>query len=125
MQNILICDREEFFRRNLSGALQAKGFCVKDASRPGEAVKYVLNQRFGVVVFCVESEDMDCIQIVLAIIRNMNYKLPFIVISGSKVTLSSVSPIIHESFRLFQKPVDCNEIVEAIGEAVMINANRK
>jgi DNA-binding NtrC family response regulator len=53
----------------------------------------------------------------------MNYKLPFIVVSGSKVPLSSVSSIIHESFRLFQKPVNYDEIVEAIHDAVMINSN--
>ncbi len=125
MQNVLIYDREEVFRRNLSSVLESKGFNVKDASRPGEAVKYMMSRRFGAVVFCVELEDMDCMQIVSAIIRDINYKLPFIVVSGSKVPLSSVTSIIHESFRLFQKPVDCNEIVEAISEAVMINANIK
>ncbi len=43
-----------------------------------------------------------------------------VIITGSNVSLSSVSSIIHESFRLFQKPVDCNEIEEAIREAVSL-----
>ncbi len=125
MQKILICDYEESFRYKLRDILESKGFYVQEASKPSEAVKYVLSHRFGVVVFCMESEDMDCVQILSAIIRDINYKLPFIVVSGRKVPLSSVSSIIHESFRLFQKPVDYDEIVEAIREAVMINANSK
>ncbi len=120
MQNVLIYDHEEVFRRNLGSVLQAKGFNVQDASRPGEVVKYVLNHRFGAVVFCIEYEDTDCIQILSAIIREFDYKLPIIAVSGSNMPLSSVSSIAHESFRLFQKPVDFDEIVEAIREAIMI-----
>jgi DNA-binding NtrC family response regulator len=125
MQNVLICDPEESFRNKLRDALESKGFHVQEASKPSEAVKYLLNHRFGVVAFCLESEDMDCVQILVAIIRDMNYKLPFIVVSGREVPLSSVSFIIRDSFRLFQKPVDCDEIVEAIHDAVMINANSR
>jgi DNA-binding NtrC family response regulator len=125
MQDILICDREEVFRRNLTGVLESKGFNVKNTSRPGEAVKYVLSHRLGAVVFCVESEDMDCIQMLLAITRGFDYKLPVIVVTGSNVPLSSVSSIIHESFRLFQKPIDCNEIEEAVREAIIIQGLEK
>jgi hypothetical protein len=39
--------------------------------------------------------------------------------------LSSVSSVIYESFRLIQKPVDYNEIVEAIRDAVQVKANCK
>ncbi|MHC4268393.1 MAG: response regulator [Planctomycetota bacterium] len=125
IQNILICDHEESFRYKLRDVLESKGFSVQEASKASEAVKYVLKQKFEAVVFCTESEDMECMQILSAIIRGIDYKLPFIVVIGSNVPLSSVSSIIHESFRLFQKPVDCNEIEEAIREAIMINANIK
>ena len=118
MQNILIYDSEESFRYKLRDALESKGFYVQEVSRPSEAVKYVLMQRFEAVVFCLDSVDMDSVSL-LSAIREIDNKLPVIIVTGSNVSLSSVSSIIHEFFSLFQKPVDCNEIEEAIREAVM------
>ncbi len=62
---------------------------------------------------------------VFSAIKTIDYKLPVIVVTDSDVALSSVSSIIHESFQLFQKPVDCNEIEEAVREAVQVKANSK
>ncbi len=124
MQKILICDSDELFRCNLRSALKSEDFYIQEASRPGEAVKYVLNEVFDVIVFCLQSDDTNGIQIFSAI-RTIDYKLPVIVITDINEPLSSVSSIIHESFRLFQKPVDCNEIEEAIREAVKVKADNK
>jgi DNA-binding NtrC family response regulator len=124
MQKILICDSDELFRCNLRSVLKSKGFYIQEASRPSEAVKYVLKEMFDVIVFSLQSEDMNGIQIFSAI-KAIDYKLPVIVVTDSNEPLSSVSSIIHESFRLFQKPVDCNEIEEAIREAVSVKADNK
>ena len=64
---------------------------------------------------------MNGIQIFSAI-KAIDYKLPVIVVIDSNEPLSSVSSIIHESFRLFQKPVDYNEIEESVREAVSVKA---
>ena len=124
MQKILICDSDELFRCNLGSVLESNGFYVQEASRPSEAVKYVLKEMFDVIVFSLQSEDMNGIQI-FSTIKAIDYKLPVIVVTDSNEPLSSVSSIIHESFRLFQKPVDCNEIEEAIREAVSVKADNK
>ena len=121
---ILICDPDELFRRNLRNVLEPKGFGVQEASRPSEAVKYVLKDGFGVVIFNLQPDDLNGVHIFSAI-KSIDYKLPVIVVIDSEVTLSSVSSIIHESFKLFQKPVDCNEIAEAVCEAVQVKANSK
>jgi DNA-binding NtrC family response regulator len=104
--------------------LKSEDFDIQEASRPSEAVKYVLKEKFDVMVFGLQSEDMNGIQIFSAI-KAIDYKLPVIVVTDSDEPLSSVSSIIHESFRLFQKPVDCNEIEEAIREAVNVKADNK
>ena len=121
---ILICDADELFRRNLRNVLESKGFYIQEASRPSEAVKYVLKEGFGAVVFNLQSDDLNGVQIFSAI-KTIDYKLPVIVVTDSNVTLSSVSSIINESFKLFQKPVDCNEIEEAVREAVQVKAKSK
>jgi DNA-binding NtrC family response regulator len=104
--------------------LKSKGFYVQEASRPSEAVKYVLKEMFDAIVFNLQSDDMNGTQIFSAI-RAIDCKLPVIVVTDNNEPLSSVSSIIHESFRLFQKPVDCNEIEEAIREAVKVKADNK
>ncbi len=124
MQKILICDSDELFRCNLRSVLESNGFYAQEASRPSEAVKYVLKEKFNAIIFSLQSDDMNGIQIFSAI-KAINYKLPVIVVTYSNDPLSSVSSIIHESFRLFQKPVDCNEIEEAIREAVNVKAGNK
>jgi len=55
MQKILICDSADLFRCNLRNVLELKGFDVQEASRPSEAVKYVLKEGFGAVVFNLQS----------------------------------------------------------------------
>ena len=124
MQKILICDSDDLFRCNLRNVLELKGFDVQEASRPSEAVKYVLKEGFGAVVFNLQSDDLNGVQIFSAI-KTIDYKLPVIIVIDNNMTLSSVSSIIHESFKLFQKPVDCNEIEQAVREAVQVNANSK
>ncbi len=124
MQKILICDSDELFRCSLRSALNSEDFYVQEVSRPSEAVKYVLKEMFDAVVFSLQSDDMNGIQIFSAI-KAIDYKLPVIVVTDGNEPLSSVSSIIHESFRLFQKPVDCNEIEEAIREAVNVKADNK
>ncbi len=121
---VLICEPNELFRCDLRYVLESKGFVVQDASRPSEAVKYVLKEDYGVVIFNLRPEDLNSVQI-FSVLKTINYKLPVIVVTDSGVTLSSVSSIIHESFRLFQKPVGYNEIVETVCDAVHVKANSK
>ena len=124
MQKILICDPDKLFRSNLGYVLESKGFVVQEASRPSEAVKYVLKEEFGAVIFNMQLEDLNGVQIFSAI-RAIDNKLPVIVVTDGDVTLSSVSSIIHESFKLFQKPVGYIEIVEAVREATQMKVNSK
>jgi two-component system, NtrC family, C4-dicarboxylate transport response regulator DctD len=124
MQKILICDPDKLFRSNLGYILESKGFVVQEASRPSEAVKYVLKEAFGAVIFNMQLEDLNGVQIFSAI-KAIDNKLPVIIVTDGDVTLSSVSSIIHESFKLFQKPVGYIEIVEAVREATNMKVNSK
>lgn len=124
MQKILICDPDKLFRYNLGYVLESKGFVVQEASRPSEAVKYVLKEEFGAVIFNMQLEDLNGVQIFSAI-KAIDNKLPVIIVTDGDVTLSSVSSIIHESFKLFQKPVGYIEIVEAVREATNMKVNSK
>ncbi len=104
MHEILICDPDKLLRLDLRYVFESKGFVVQEASRPSEAVKYVLKEGFGDVVFNLKPEDLNGVQIFSAI-KTIDHRLPIIIITDGDVPLSSVSSIIHKSFRFFQKPV--------------------
>ncbi len=122
MQKILICDPDKLFRLNLRYVLESNGFVVQEVSRPSEAVKYVLKEEFDAVVFNMQPEDLNGVQIFSAI-KTIDNKLPIIIVTDGDVTLASVSSIIHKSFRLFQKPVGYNEIEEAVREATQMKVD--
>ncbi len=124
IHKVLICDPDALFRSNLRYVLESKGFVVQEASRSSEAIKSVLKEKFGVVIFNLQSEDLNGVQIFSAI-KTIDYKLPVIIVTEGDVTLSSVSSVICESFKLIQKPVGYNEIEEAIRDAVQVKANCK
>ncbi len=124
MQKILICDPDKLFRWNLGYVLESKGFVIQEASRPSEAIKHVLNEKFAVVVFNMQPEDFNGVQIFSAI-KAIDNKLPVIIVTDGNVTLSSVSSIIHESFKLLQKPVGYIDIVAAVREATQMKVNCK
>ncbi len=124
MQKILICDPDRLFRLNIRYVLESNGFVVQEAARSSEAVKHVLKEEFDAIVFNVQPENINGVQIFSAI-KTINNNLPIIVVTDGDVTLSSVSSIIHESFKLFQKPLAYNEIVEAVRDAVQVKTNCK
>ena len=124
MQKVLICDPDKLFRCDLRYVLESKGFVVQEASRPSEAVKYVLKEEFSTVIFNLQLDDSNGVQIFSAI-KTIDYKLPVIIVTDGDVTLSSVSSIIHESFKLLQKPVGYDELVETVRDAVQVKANCK
>jgi DNA-binding NtrC family response regulator len=124
IHKVLICDPDALFRSDLRYVLESKGFVVQEASRSSEAIKSVLKEKFGVVIFNLQSEDLNGVQIFSAI-KMIDYKLPVIIVTEGDVTLSSVSSVIYESFKLIQKPVGYNEIVEAIRDAVQVKSNCK
>ncbi len=100
IQMILICDADELFRRNLRNVLESKDFDVQEASRPSEAVKYVLKEEFCAAIFNLQSNDLNGAQIFSAI-KTIDYKLPVIVVTDSDVNVSSGSSIIHGPFEFF------------------------
>ncbi|MBC8552188.1 MAG: response regulator [Candidatus Brocadiales bacterium] len=124
MQKVLVYDPDKLFRLNLRYILESNGFVVQEASRPSEAIRYILKEGFNAIVFNMEPEDLNGVQIFSAI-KAIDDKLPVIVVTDGDVTLSAVSSMIHKSFRLFQKPVGYNEIEEAVREAVLMKVDCK
>ena len=124
MAKVLVCDHEYSFRSSLRKSLESDGFSVHDISRSSEALKYVLKEKFDAIVFNLQPDNMIS-TLVFSAIRTIDKELPVIVITESDESLSSVSSIIHETFRYFRKPVGYKEIKEAINETIILKLNNE
>ncbi len=124
MAKVLVCDHEYSFRSSLRKLLESDGFSVHDISRSSEALKYVLKEKFDAIVFNLQPDNMIS-TLVFSAIRTIDKELPVIVITDSEESLSSVSSIIHETFRYFRKPVGYREIKEAINETIILKLNNE
>ncbi|MBO1223165.1 MAG: response regulator [Candidatus Scalindua sediminis] len=122
MAKVLVCDHEYSFRSSLRKSLESDGFSVHDISRASEALKYVLKEKFDAIVFNLQPDNMIS-TLIFSAIRTIDKELPVIVITDSDESLSSVSSIIHETFRYFRKPVGYREIKEAINETIILKLN--
>jgi two-component system response regulator HydG len=121
MKKILIGGHEQSFRRDLRTLLELDGFHMQEASRPGEALKKVLEEKFDVIVLHLQLDlDSTLSTLAFSAIRMVDRELPVIIVTDNAETLSSIVPVIHEAFKHFQTPVDPKEIVGAIKEAIKV-----
>ncbi len=119
MKKILVVDLEQSYRSDLRTLLELDGFHMQEASRPSEAVKKVLEEKFDVVVLHLQLDNILS-TLTFSAIRMADRKLPIIVVTDNAETLSSIAPVIHEAFKHFHTPVDPKEIVGAIKEAIKV-----
>ena len=117
MKNILICDHEQLFRSSLKKTFEREGFSVYETSRFVEVIKYVLNEKFHVIVFNFNANNIESIQTFEAI-RMIDKDIPVIIIAERGELSSSLSFVINDAFRFFMKPVVCEEIKCAVYEAI-------
>lgn len=123
MAKVLISDNESVFRNDLRKLLELDGIFIQEASKPIEALKKVVKEKFDALIFNFTSEDVNSIQVFSAI-RELDKKLPVIIVVNKDESLSSASTIIHEAFRYFKKPTDCEEIKEAINDIIKMKSKK-
>ncbi|MEE9604326.1 MAG: response regulator [Candidatus Scalindua sp.] len=121
MKKILIGGHEQSFKNDLRTLLELDGFQMQEASKPGEALKKVLEEKFDVIVLHLQLDlDNTLSTLAFSAIRMVDRELPVIVITDNAETLSSIAPVVHEAFKHFHTPVDPKEIVGAIKEAINV-----
>ncbi len=121
MKKILIGGHEQSFKNDLRTLLELDGFHMQEASKPGEALKKVLEEKFDVIVLHLQLDlDNTLSTLAFSAIRMVDRELPVIIVTDNAETLSSIVPVIHEAFKHFQTPVDPKEIVGAIKEAIKV-----
>ncbi len=119
MKKILVGSHQQSFRSDLRTLLELDGFHMQEASRPSEALKKVLEDKYDVVVLHLQLDNV-LNTLAFSTIRMVDRELLVIVVTDNAETLSSIAPVFHEAFKHFQIPVDPKEIVGAIREAINV-----
>ncbi len=110
---LLLVDDEADFREATASALMRRGFIVRDASSGAEALKLIPKGKYDIVVLDLRMPGMDGIE-TLGKIREIEEKLPVIILTGHGRFQDAVAGINLEIVDFLQKPVDIEELEHCI-----------
>lgn len=116
MPNILVVDDERSIRNSLKDILEYEEHQVQTAENGIEALKLIKNQCFDLIFCDIKMPEMDGID-VLKKIKETNYDIPVIMISGHGNIETAVEAIKIGAFDFIEKPLDLNRILITIKNA--------
>lgn len=116
MPNILVVDDERSIRNSLKDILEYEEHQVQTAENGIEALKLIKNQCFDLIFCDIKMPEMDGID-VLKKIKETNYDIPVIMISGHGNIETAVESIKIGAFDFIEKPLDLNRILITIKNA--------
>jgi ATP-dependent Lon protease len=106
---ILVVDDEKITRMNLNHVLTKEGYAVETAANGMEAIGFLENQAFDVVITDLKMEEVDGIQ-VLEKAKAENPDTEVIVITGYATVPAAVSAMQKGSYHFLAKPLKLDEI---------------
>jgi CheY-like chemotaxis protein len=112
---VLVVDDEEDVRVFLSSVLEREGYETLVASDGVEAFDIVDRERPAVIVLDLQMPNQTGTQLYRRLVHHHELAdIPVIVVSG----IAGAHLAVREPFALFDKPIDSDEFVAAVGRAV-------
>jgi len=113
-KKLLIVEDDDIMREEFSEALSYEGFKVDAAAEPAEALNYIKNNTYKVVLLDIKMHG-DGYHI-LDRIRNLEKKVKIFIITGSTMrTLDDEKKqLVNMADKVFFKPVDIEDILKKI-----------
>lgn len=116
MPTILVCDRDPVFVDTMRRLLAQEGYSIETAARPSETIQRLVPGRYGAMVLglhSAEAEDVD----VIPMINRIDRRLPIVVVASDESLELERRARSGKLFYYAVRPVDGDEIKEAIREA--------
>jgi DNA-binding NtrC family response regulator len=114
---ILLVDDEEDFASTLAERLTLRGFQAQVATSGMDALERVEEEDFNVLILDVKMPGIDGIK-VMAQVKRKRPDLPVILLSGHGAIANAKMGTKARAFDCLIKPIDIDELVEAIRNAV-------
>ena len=125
MNKILIIDDEIDITESISAILTDDGFDCINASNPGEAITYLSNELFDLIILDVWLNDPDYDGIkLLKLIKKMEIKTPVIIISGHGNIEMAVDAIKEGAYEFIEKPFKSERLTLSVSRALEVKLIR-
>ena len=126
MNKILIIDDEIDITESISAILTDDGFDCINALNPGEAITYLSNELFDLIILDVWLNDPDYDGIkLLKLIKKMEIKTPVIIISGHGNIEMAVDAIKEGAYEFIEKPFKSERLTLSVRRALEVKLIRE
>lgn len=119
--SILLVDDEEEFVTTLAERLEIRGFQPEAATSGQQAMELMENRHFDVMVLDVKMPGMSGLK-VMEKARELRPDLPIILLTGHGSTDDGVQGMHQGAFDFLMKPLDIDELISKISEAIAENS---
>ena len=114
---ILIVDDEKLMRVSLEKQLKKEGFLVKSMKTSGDALKYIRNEDFDIVVSDLRLPGLDGIEF-LKEIKSISQKTIVIIMTAYGTVESAVTAMREGAFDYICKPFSTDELIIKLERAI-------
>ena len=126
MNKILIIDDEVDITESISAILTDDGFYCSSASNPKEAIDFLLNETFDLIILDVWLNDPDYDGIkLLKLIKKKKIKTPVIIISGHGNIEMAVDAIKEGAYEFIEKPFKGERLTLSVSRALEVKLIRE
>ncbi len=116
-QQILIVDDEKKFRQLYADTLSEAGYTVETAASAEDALDLVQKKKPAMVVSDVRMQGMDGLAL-LSQVRQQYAEIPFLLVTAYSNVRDAVNALKLGAVDYLEKPVDLDELLIAVGEAL-------
>jgi len=116
MARILVVDDESSIRRTLKDILEFEKHQVELASNGQEALDFINDEDFDVVLLDIKMPEMDGMEVLEKIIQNKD--IPVIMISGHGTIETAVEALRKGAYDFIVKPPDLNRLLVTVRNAI-------
>ena len=114
---ILLVDDEEDFASTLAERLVLRGFQAEVATSGVDALRHVGEEDFSVLILDLKMPGIDGLG-VMAEVKRKRPDLPVILLTGHGAVANAETGMKEGAFDYLMKPIDIDELIEAIRNAV-------
>jgi DNA-binding NtrC family response regulator len=122
--SVLLVDDEKDFVESLAERLQLRDFNVATALSGDEAIKFVEENEFDVIVLDVQMPGKDGVE-TLKEIKNIEQLSQVIMLTGHATVKTAIEGMKSGAFDYLMKPTDTDELIEMINNAYQLVAEQR
>ncbi|RIK18237.1 MAG: hypothetical protein DCC51_11000 [Anaerolineae bacterium] len=115
--HLLILLEAPLYRSELSGILTAAGYTVRSTHQPAQALAWLTDDAFDVMIFDLDSDQVDSVAFMQSVIK-IQPDLQMIILTGKPALRTAIAAIRVRAFDYLVKPVDVAVVVDSVSRSL-------